>query len=335
MSNFEPLSVQPSVAKTSRDSKPSEVRSSSRNAGVASLPSVFEFTDYRTFLNAFYAAKRAANPAYSMSAFARRAGLGANSRGYLKLIIEGKRNLTAHTLRRFTDALGLGAKASLYFENLVYFNQAKTPQDRDYYFQRLTLAAGAERSSQFELLQSQYLYYSNWYLVPVRELVGLDGFREDPEWIASSLRGKITRKQAQEALAVLERLGMIVRESSTGRLRQAEPLVKYSGGVFRSSIQKFHIEMMERAKESLIDDPYEEREASCVTLACDGSRVPEMKKAIAEFRDRMNLEFGENSRENNAVIQLNVQIFQMTPIQSRPQKNKAKNQNNLPLTHQE
>ena len=280
-------------------------------------PSVFQFTDYRAFLNAFYEARRAANPAYSMSAFARRAGLGANSRGYLKLIIEGKRNLTAHTLRRFSDALGLGAKAALYFENLVHFNQAKTAQDRDYYFQRLTVAAGTEKSEQFELLQSQYLYYSNWYLVPVRELVALEGFSEEPEWIVGKLRGKITKKQAQEAIASLERLGMLQRDAETGKLRQSEPLVKYSGGTFRTVIQKFHGEMIDRARESLFDDPYEDREASCVTFACDSSRVGDMKKAIAEFRDKMNLEFGENSRALNSVFQLNVQIFQLTPVSKK------------------
>ena len=93
--------------------------------------------------------------------------------------------------------------------------------------------------------------------------------------------------------------------------------MKYSGGTFRTVIQKFHGEMIDRARESLFDDPYEDREASCVTFACDSSRVGDMKKAIAEFRDKMNLEFGENSRALNSVFQLNVQIFQLTPVSKK------------------
>ncbi|MEK6707082.1 MAG: TIGR02147 family protein, partial [Bdellovibrionota bacterium] len=95
--------------------------------------SVFEFTDYRAYLKTFYEAKKDANTHYSMSTFARKAGLGQNSRGYLKLVIEGKRSLTPHTLRRFVEALGLAAREAMYFENLVYFNQAKTSKDREYY----------------------------------------------------------------------------------------------------------------------------------------------------------------------------------------------------------
>ncbi|HUP58704.1 MAG TPA: TIGR02147 family protein, partial [Bdellovibrionota bacterium] len=144
---------------------------------------IFEFTDYRTYLKAFYETKKVTNPAYSMSTFTRRAGLGHNSRGYLKLIIEGKRNLTPHTVRRFADALGLQPREALYFENLVYFNQAKTPKDKDYYFQRVSISTAGRESKPFELLRSQYQFYSNWYYVAVWSLAGLPSFNEDPEWI--------------------------------------------------------------------------------------------------------------------------------------------------------
>lgn len=272
---------------------------------------VFEFTDYRRYLQGFHDEKRAKNSAYTMSAFARKAGLGANSRGYLKLVIEGKRNLTPHTLRAFIEALGLDGKEALYFENLVYFNQARTAKDKDYYFKRLAAASEGRESSQFELLKSQYAYCTHWYLVAVRELVGLSDFREDPAWIASRLRGWIGKKEAQEAIEHLLRMGLI-RRTESGKLVQEQPIVKIPAGIREFTIQNFHAQMIERAKESVLQDPYETRNASGVTLSCEVSEMPAIIGAINRFRDELTLRFGEGSGRPDAVIQANFQVFQLT-----------------------
>ncbi len=284
---------------------------------------VFEFTDYRVFLKAFYEAKKSGNPSYSMSTFVRKAGLGQNSRGYLKLIIEGKRNLTPHTLRRFVEALALPVKESVYFENLVYFNQAKTAEDREYYFQRLKTSVQGKETKQFEVLSSQYQYYTNWYFVAVRELIALDGFVDDPIWIAKQLKNKITKKEASETLIHLERLGMIRKDKIQNKWVQSESLVKYPGGVFNYIIQKFHIQMLDRAKEALIEDAYTERNASSVTLSCDYSRLNDIIKRINQFRDDLTLEFGINSKKTDTVVQLNIQMFQLTEPKAEPKKEKV------------
>ena len=285
----------------------------------ASRVDVFAFTNYREYLLAFYESKRAKNAAYSMSTFVRRAGLGENSRGYLKLVIEGKRNLTSNTIRRFTEALSLSGKETLYFENLVQFNQAKNAQDKQYFFERLSAAAEGAESKQFALMKSRYQYHTCWYYVAVRELVGLSNFQEDLGWISSQLRSKISRRQAQEALDLLVQLDLIRRDEN-GKLIQSEPLVKYAGGTFNEVHHRFHLEMIERAKESLTTDPYQERTGSGVTLSCDYDRLPEIKKAIDAFRDELNIKFGLGSSSPDTVFQINVQLFQLTPIKAKRSK---------------
>ena len=279
----------------------------------ASRVSVFEFTDYREFLKAAYEQKKAVNPAFSESAFVRKAGLSSNSRGYFKLIVQGKRNLTPATIRAFSDALGLGSRESIYFENLVYFNQASKSKDKDYYFQRLLVSAEGNKTKPICFLESQYSLYSKWYLVAVREIVGLAKFQEDPSWIAAMLRGKITKAEAAEALVHLERLGLIKRNAE-GRLMQSDPLMKFPGNVFNLTIQKFHSEMLERSKEALAEDPYETRRASCLTISCPRQKFPEMVKMVDAFRHEMNLKFGTSSEAADTVFQIGFQIFQLTPI---------------------
>ncbi len=275
-------------------------------------PSVYDFTDYRAFLDSFYKYKKSQNPNYSMSVFIRKAGLGLNSRGYLKMIIESKRNLAPHTLRRFIEALGLDTRASLYFENLVYFNQAKDHKDKTFYFERLSLSAEGHETESFEILKSKHHYYSNWYSVAIRELVGLHDFIEDPTWIVAQLRGRVTKKQALESLDHLLNLGLL-KGNSQGKLVQSTPLVKWKGGEFDNVIQNYHFEMIKLAEEALKTDDYSDRRCSSVTLSCSRECFPEIIEKINKFRDELTQKFGTDKRAANSVIQINLQSFILTP----------------------
>jgi uncharacterized protein (TIGR02147 family) len=285
---------------------------SSISRDPSEAPSVYDFTDYREYLKCFFEFKKLTNSAYSASLFARKAGLGGNSRGYLKLVIENKRNLSAQTIRSFSEALSLNAQQSLFFENLVLFNQSERNQDKKYYFERLMAANKGGRSEQLELLLSQHAYLTNWYYVAIRELVAVKGFKEEGAWIASQLRGKIKKDEASKAIKDLLNLGLLNRDPITSELKQSEPLVKIAGGVFDAYIQNFHLQMIERSKESLIEDEYETRQASGVTLSCAIERLPEIKAVIAKFRDELNVKFGVDTLIPDSVVQVSVQMFQLT-----------------------
>ena len=84
---------------------------------------VFRYLDYRRFLADYYRARKARG--FSYRAFSRAAGLGAPN--YLKLVIDGQRNLTAAMAARFAHACGLSGEGADYFAQLVEFNQAPAP----------------------------------------------------------------------------------------------------------------------------------------------------------------------------------------------------------------
>lgn len=290
-----------------KNSRASKSTDSSENLA----PSIYDFTDYREFLKSFFEFKKLTNPAYSASMFARKAGLGSNSRGYLKLVIENKRNLSAQTIRSFSDALGFTAHESLYFENLVLFNQSDRGQDKKYYFDRLVASNRGNKPEQLELMKAGILYHSNWYYFAVREMVALKGFKEDNAWISQQLRGKVKKDEVAQAVRDLLSLGLLTRDPE-GNLKQSEPLVKVSGGFYNPYIQKFHLEMLDRSKEAILEDDYEDRHASGVTLSCSIEHLPEIKRAISQFRDQITERFGVEDLPPDSVLQMSIQLFQLT-----------------------
>jgi uncharacterized protein (TIGR02147 family) len=274
------------------------------------------------------------NRLYSASAFLRKAGLGANSRGYLKLVVDGKRNLSSSTIRAFSEAMGLKAKQAIYFENLVLYNQAKRPKDRTYYFERMIAAAEGEKSSQFELLETQVRCLSQWHSGAIRELVALDGFKEDTAWMGKMLKNKVSPSQIKSAVEDLIKIGLLIRDEN-GALKQSEPLLRFNPSYFNPFIQSYHLGMIDRAKDALNEDPYERRSASGVTLSCEASRFGEIRKMVDQFRDRITETFGLNNTKTDSVVQFNVQLFFLSqtpaaqaesskPISQKTNKGEAK-----------
>lgn len=97
---------------------------------------VFAYLDYRAFLRDYYRARKEAGRGFSYRSFSRRAEL--KSPNYLKLVIDGDRNLSTDMAKRFATACGLKGDEQRYFVDLVAFCQAQTVADRNEYCARLT-----------------------------------------------------------------------------------------------------------------------------------------------------------------------------------------------------
>ena len=64
-----------------------------------------------------------------------------------------------------------------FFENLVFFNQAKTIQEKNYCFDRLIEKQKLRNVKKIK--QEQYEYFSAWYHCIIREAVAVADFGDD------------------------------------------------------------------------------------------------------------------------------------------------------------
>ena len=109
-----------------------------------------------------------------------------SSPNFLKLVIDGKRNLTPNSAERFAVALGLNEQESSFFQELVGFNQASTASQKNLHYQRIGKFRKHRAITKLE--RNTFEYLSHWYYPVIRELVACKGFQEDPEWIAKRLK---------------------------------------------------------------------------------------------------------------------------------------------------
>lgn len=271
----------------------------------AGIPDVFQYLDYRAFLRDYYLAKKSKG-AFSFRAFSRRAKL--RSPNYLKLVIDGDRNLTKEMAARFAQTCGLAGEGAAYFLDLVAFNQAASSAERSTHYAKLT---GFRKYRSAHVLEMAHAaYHSTWYLPAIRELAARRDFREEPEWIARRMRPAITPGEAQRALDVLLKLGLLERNAE-GRVVQGEPLVSTGKEVAGLHIVNYHRTMMGRASESIDVVPAPERDISSLTLCLGPGGLARLKERVQRFRREL-LELSALEDDPRQVVQMNFQLFPLS-----------------------
>jgi uncharacterized protein (TIGR02147 family) len=265
---------------------------------------VFRYHDYRSFLAAYYQAKKPRG--FSYRSFARAAGLGAPN--YLQLVINGRRNLTPTMAGRFAETCGLAKDAARYFVALVAFNQATDTEERQARYRELSGFRRYRRAQKLELAEAAY--HSTWYLPAIRELVLSPAFQEDPAWIAATLRPPIKESEARQALDTLLELGLLERNAA-GQLAQKARLVSTGPETTGLHITNYHAEMMRRATIAMASVPAAERDISSLTLCLGPGGLATLKGRIQALRREL-LELSESEAEPSQVVQLNFQLFPLS-----------------------
>jgi uncharacterized protein (TIGR02147 family) len=153
----------------------------------------------------------------------------------------------------------------------------------------------------------KYRVVAEWHYFAILSLAETSTFRADASWIAKRLG--IGSPEASEALARLERLGLLMR-TEAGELKPTGASFSTTDGVRDASVRYGHFQNLQLAERSLDRDDLERRDFSAITMAIDVAKVPEARRLIRDFRDRLCvlLESGDKTE----VYKLCVQLFPLT-----------------------
>lgn len=275
-------------------------------------PVVAQYTDYRAYLRAMIAWLKVNRRGFSYRSFAMKAGFSSPS--FLKLVADGKRNLSPDSIERVCHGLGLERRECEAFEAMVELGQADTDARKHRAYTKLSKLA--QRDPVKRLEASQYEAYSKWYTFVLRELASLPGFSDEPDVLARRLRYKTRPEEVQRALQNLERLGLLVR-GPDGHLVPAERNLSTGPEVRSLAIRNFHRQMFLRAIESLDLVPMNERNVSGVTVALSRRQYARVIELIQVLR-REVLAISEETIEGDEPQEIHQLAFALIPLTQPP-----------------
>ena len=272
-------------------------------------PSVFEYTDYRVYLKALYGYFKLETPHFSYRYFAKRAGF--SSPNFLKLVIDGKRNISISSTDKFISALKMTRNEGEFFRGLVQFSQSKSGVEKAKAASLLLKSKTFKET--YPLKEAELKYYAKWYYIPIRELVGTVGFKDDPSWIAKRFRPELKPSEVAEALGDLLILGLLYQDEF-GHLKQAHQNLSTTSEVVSSLVAKYHKEMIQKASLSIDEVHRSQREISGTCISCSKETVEKIKEMVREFRQEVMAVAAQDAQANQ-VYQLNFQLYPLVSVE--------------------
>ncbi|MBN1306310.1 MAG: TIGR02147 family protein [Chitinispirillaceae bacterium] len=218
------------------------------------MVTIFDYSDYKKYLEDYYHERKSANPAFSYQLLAQKAGM--RNKGFIYNLLKGKRSISRQNCVKVSRAIGHSRAEADYFENLVAFNHAEGLQEKKHFFERMNQIKkrGAGFTKAQLVRQDQYAFYSQWYHSAVRSLIDMYQFNGDYHLLARMVHPAITVRQARQSVELLEKLGMIVK-GEDGVYRITDKSITTGKEVAGLALQNLHLTFTDLAKEAIAELP--------------------------------------------------------------------------------
>lgn len=266
-------------------------------------PVVTDYLDFRSFLQDHFRHQKQNIPGFSMRGFARNPALKISSSSFMTNLLQGKRNLTQQLRLKFSKALHLEAQEAEYFDFLVQFNQAKSLEEKNYFFSQLSKYRGSRAKL---LAEHQYQFFSHWYNTVIWNYFGLARAERQPERIAKHLATDLKPEQVEESLRLLLEMGLIKKMANGYEVSDRHMV---TDKVFLGPVAKsYHKDFLRLAGDALEQVPAEKRQYNVLAFSVSDKGFGAIKQRIASFVQEVR-EIVDRDEGMNQVNILNIQLF--------------------------
>jgi uncharacterized protein (TIGR02147 family) len=272
---------------------------------------VFDYFDYRKLLKDLYKDHKAQKPYFTYRYLMQKSGM--HSAGFFTKILQGKSNISNSSIFKLAEAFQLTKLETTFLQLLVLFNQAKTASEKQHCFEKIV----AIKKSRVKTLEPfQFELFDKWYYVAVREVLDFHPFSMDYKELAGMLYPPIKPQEAEMAIKVLEKLGLIKRNPQ-GVFERLDTIVSTGDEWESMAIEHYQSETLDLAKQAIYRVPKAFRDISTLTLSISEATMPRVREKLKEYRKEL-LDLAKNDAFADRVYQLNMQLFPLSKFNGGP-----------------
>jgi uncharacterized protein (TIGR02147 family) len=272
---------------------------------------IMTYSDYRTYLRDYYSAAKQQIPGFTFETWAHKAGFASAS--FIKLVIEGKRDLTISSATRIAHSVGLRGKTATFFLNLVKYNNARTLTDK---IRRQAVLKKSRTPNDPRLLNSdEYRYIETCHNPLIAEMTELPDFEESVEWIARRSAIPLRRKEIAAALEFMLTAGYLLRDND-GRLRKKDRTIRAASAPKDEAmglvIRNYHAIMLQHAQKAVALLPLAERHITDTMLSLSKTGYEQAVERIRALRDELLAIARADDKDATGIYNLNLVFFPLT-----------------------
>ena len=271
---------------------------------------LFNFKDYRLYLQALYKQIEQGEPKYSLRRFS--IDMGFTGSGYIGRIIKKEKNLAHKGIQKIIKSLNFSRMESEYFQLIVEYCHERNKEAKAKIIERLK---SIKKENKKIILEEPLSYFlTNRMCSIVLMLVDYYGedFRPDPIWIIRRVRIQTNIDEINGALYFLLKKKMLVKVD--GRYKNINRVIGTTEDVKSEAIQSAHRQFLKESSDALSFN-VNEREFGHITVLINEPHFEKLKLKIKEFRDEIREvanNFSKDNSKDKIAIAINVQLYPVT-----------------------
>lgn len=271
------------------------------------LPNIFEYIDYRRFLEDYYLRRKSLDQGFTHTFICYRLGQE-NARSYFNNVVKGRAVVTPTFVDRFIDLLELKSDEAKYFRALVNYNQTTSPHEKEFFFDQLVRLNSTPNKT---IDANAYLFYREWYHSAVRALLDILDFRGDYKGLASRVYPHITPKQARDSVALLKGLGLIGRDKS-GRWKPTDKVIVTGDFIKDAMVKQFQMRCLEHARAVLANGSGQAHRNITLTVSLSDNAYQRIADRLQQMKSEIRSIVHKDEDPATRVYHLNVNLFPMS-----------------------
>ena len=267
------------------------------------MKAIIEYSDFRQYMRDFYE-ERKLRHVFSWREFSKAAGFTSSS--YMKVVCDGKSNLSRIGVERTGQAMGLVGFEMDYFRAMVNFGQeTDEAKKKAAYAEMLEIA----RVHKVRVVEGDlFEFYESWRNPVLRELAPLMP-GATPGELAKMCYTDVSAADIKQSLDFLVKAGFL-NKTGENTYTQTETSIKGSPEATKLAIRDMHREMAKIAANSL-DLARTERNFSGITMGISKDSYEQIVKELDECRRKV-IAIASEDKNIDQVYRLNLQLFPLT-----------------------
>ncbi len=226
------------------------------------------------YLQDFYHFKKSENRNFSYAVWALQ--LGIRNKAYLRMLVLGERPLGPDVVTNMIDYLGLQNEEAEYFKVLTSYSQAKNPQEKEIFGDRLVSLVQPDFEQEHLNVTTEFL--SDPLLPKLHSLLSFKDIDKSNNSLAAHLA--VSSKEIEVGLLRLRQLGLLKDEESGPTV--SNPSFKVSDKFKDQGMRAFYENIFDGAK-SAIELSAESRRFRSLFFAMNEDEISELNKRLEEF----------------------------------------------------
>lgn len=267
-------------------------------------PDIYKYHDYRVFLKETMVYLQQQDSEFSLRKLAQKADLAT---GYLPMVLSGKRNLSHNAVDALKKPLHLKPDEVSY---LKYMTELNDSDSRDH---KLEILKKMQKFQKYEEGNSKeleaYKYLTKWQYVALREMMNLETFKDNIDWIQERLTFAATPKEITEGLDFLLKNHFVTKTKN--KYLPKEKIIDCFDGIYRLSLGEFYKQIFQLAIESIDKVPRSERLILGHTMAASPEAFTQISQVLQEAFEKVR-DIERNDKNKKQLYQVTFASFPLT-----------------------